>query len=133
SGAAAECGASMAAAGNPPGTSFFGAVISEQAAMTTEAMMVVAMRSLRWIIGVAPAGSPTRGRLKSQKAERRSLSQHLFRCRLDRDAGLERNRFHTVGPSGQKPSPLRGYCRRDGRSELPRRSVVRCGRGSQVT
>src|SRR3989442_9154852 len=33
-----------------PGTTFFGAVESEQAVMTTEAMMAVAMRSLRWII-----------------------------------------------------------------------------------
>src|SRR5437879_3110938 len=98
------CGASMAAAGKP-GTTFFGAVVSEQAVMATEAMMAGAIRSVRWIIGVAPVCSPTRVRLKSHKAEWRSLSQHLFRCRFDRDAGLERNRLHTVGPFGQKPTP----------------------------
>src|SRR5438093_5649322 len=48
------CGVSIAAAGEPSVTSFFGAVISEQASMTTEAMMAVAMRSLRWIIGASP-------------------------------------------------------------------------------
>src|SRR4051812_12842435 len=34
--------------------SFFGAVVSEQAVMTPEAMMALATRSLRWIMGVAP-------------------------------------------------------------------------------
>ena len=36
------------------GQSFFGAVMSEQAVRTTEAMMAVAMSSLRRIIGVSP-------------------------------------------------------------------------------
>src|SRR3989441_5440983 len=39
-----------AAAVKPPGTSFCGAVTSEQAVMTTEARMAVAMRSLRRVI-----------------------------------------------------------------------------------
>jgi hypothetical protein len=36
------------------GQSFFGAVMSEHAVMTTEAMIAVAMRSLRRIIGLSP-------------------------------------------------------------------------------
>src|SRR5207253_7589835 len=51
-------GAPSAAA--KPGTTFFGAVESEQAVMTTEAMMAVAMRSLRWII-VNSLRRPLRG------------------------------------------------------------------------
>jgi hypothetical protein len=39
-----DCDARMAAAGKTPSTSFFGAVMSEQAVTTTEAMMAVAMR-----------------------------------------------------------------------------------------
>jgi hypothetical protein len=38
------------------GQSFFGAVMSEQAVRTTEAMMAVATSSLRRIIGVSPEG-----------------------------------------------------------------------------
>jgi hypothetical protein len=36
------------------GASFFGAVMSEQAVTTTEAMMATVMKSLRRIIGVSP-------------------------------------------------------------------------------
>src|SRR2546422_11252340 len=43
-----------------PGTTFFGAVESEQAVMTTEAMMGVAMRNLRRII-VNSLKRPPRG------------------------------------------------------------------------
>jgi hypothetical protein len=44
----------MADAGKTPWTSVLGAVMSEQAVMTIEAMMAVAMRSLRRIIGASP-------------------------------------------------------------------------------
>src|SRR5207244_2880371 len=45
--------ASATSAAAKPGTTLFGAVESEQAVMTTEAMMAVAMRSLRRIIGAS--------------------------------------------------------------------------------
>src|SRR5437016_13205733 len=40
----------LMATADKPGTTFFGAVVSEQDVVTKEAMMAVAMRSLRWII-----------------------------------------------------------------------------------
>jgi hypothetical protein len=41
----------MAAAGKFSGTSLLGAVVSEQAVMTVEAMMALAMSSVRRVIG----------------------------------------------------------------------------------
>ena len=55
---------------------------------------------LRW-----EAGSPTRDRLRGQKAGRRLPSQSLSSCRLDRDPSFESNRSHTVCRPGRKPTP----------------------------
>src|SRR5207244_12138481 len=41
----------LMATADKPGTTFFGAVVSEQDVVTKEAMMAVAMSSLRWSIG----------------------------------------------------------------------------------
>jgi hypothetical protein len=52
--AVAEPTSRIGAADFPAGASFFGAVMSEQPVMTTEAMTTAVTRSLERIIGVSP-------------------------------------------------------------------------------